>query len=93
MTFTGPFGSFYLRNVARPVLMLAGGTGIAPFMSMLQVLEEKGSEQPVRLVFGVTNDFDLVALENSMSCRRNSHGLNIELWSQALRVIMNAKAM
>ena len=63
MTFTGPFGSFYLRNVARPVLMLAGGTGIAPFMSMLQVLEEKGSEQPVRLVFGVTNDFDLVALE------------------------------
>ena len=63
MTFTGPFGSFYLRDVARPVLMLAGGTGIAPFMSMLQVLEEKGSEHPVRLVFGVTNDFDLVALE------------------------------
>ncbi|AXQ21652.1 NADH oxidase [Acinetobacter wuhouensis] len=63
MTFTGPFGSFYLRDVARPILMLAGGTGIAPFMSMLQVLEEKGSTQPVRLVFGVTNDFDLVAIE------------------------------
>ncbi|MEG0348740.1 MAG: benzoate 1,2-dioxygenase electron transfer component BenC [Acinetobacter sp.] len=63
MTFTGPFGSFYLRDVTRPVLMLAGGTGIAPFMSMLQVLEEKNSTQPVRLVFGVTNDFDLVAIE------------------------------
>lgn len=63
ITFAGPFGSFYLRPVTRPVLMLAGGTGIAPFLSMLQVLEEKGSEQPVRLVFGVTNDFDLVALE------------------------------
>ncbi|OTG87034.1 NADH oxidase [Acinetobacter sp. ANC 4558] len=63
MTFTGPFGSFYLRNVIRPVVMLAGGTGIAPFLSMLQVLEEKGSDHPVRLVFGVTNDFDLVALE------------------------------
>lgn len=63
MTFTGPFGSFYLRDVTRPVLMLAGGTGIAPFMSMLQVLEEKQSEQPIRLVFGVTNDFDLVAIE------------------------------
>ncbi|WP_180008140.1 benzoate 1,2-dioxygenase electron transfer component BenC [Acinetobacter sp. YH16057] len=61
MTFKGPFGSFYLRNVVRPVVILAGGTGIAPFMSMLQVLEEKGSEQPVRLVFGVTNDFDIVA--------------------------------
>lgn len=63
MTFAGPFGSFYLRPVNRPVLMLAGGTGIAPFMSMLQVLEEKGSDHPVRLVFGVTNDFDLVAIE------------------------------
>jgi benzoate/toluate 1,2-dioxygenase reductase component len=63
MSFTGPFGSFYLRDVTRPVLMLAGGTGIAPFMSMLQVLEEKGSNQPIRLVFGVTNDFDLVAIE------------------------------
>lgn len=63
MSFTGPFGSFYLRDVKRPVLMLAGGTGIAPFLSMLQVLEEKGSEHPVRLVFGVTQDCDLVALE------------------------------
>lgn len=63
MSFTGPFGSFYLRNITRPVLMLAGGTGIAPFMSMLHVLEEKGCEQPVRLVFGVTHDFDLVAIE------------------------------
>ena len=63
MTFTGPFGSFYLRDVIRPVLMLAGGTGIAPFMSMLQVLNDKGTDQPVRLVFGVTNDFDLVAIE------------------------------
>ncbi|MEQ1245887.1 benzoate 1,2-dioxygenase electron transfer component BenC [Acinetobacter soli] len=63
MSFTGPFGSFYLREVKRPVLMLAGGTGIAPFLSMLQVLEQKGSEHPVRLVFGVTQDCDLVALE------------------------------
>lgn len=62
MSFTGPFGSFYLRPVQRPVLMLAGGTGIAPFLSMLQVLEEKGSTQPVRLVFGVTHDFDLVEM-------------------------------
>ncbi len=48
--------------MVRPVVMLAGGTGIAPFMSMLQVLEEKGAEHPVRLVFGVTNDFDLVVI-------------------------------
>lgn len=63
MSFTGPYGSFYLRPVQRPVLMLAGGTGIAPFISMLQVLEHIEVSHPVRLVFGVSNDFDFVALE------------------------------
>ncbi|MGB1092715.1 MAG: 2Fe-2S iron-sulfur cluster-binding protein, partial [Oceanobacter sp.] len=33
---TGPMGVFYLRAVERPVLMLAGGTGLAPFLSMLE---------------------------------------------------------
>lgn len=63
MRFTGPFGSFYLRPIVRPTLFLAGGTGIAPFLSMLKVLDEKGSTQPVRMVFGVTNDNDLVSLD------------------------------
>lgn len=63
ISFAGPFGSFYLRPVQRPVLMLAGGTGIAPFLSMLDVLADKGFTQPVRLVFAVTRDGDLVALD------------------------------
>lgn len=63
MRFTGPFGSFYLRPIVRPTLFLAGGTGIAPFLSMLKVLDEKGSEHPIRMVFGVTNDDDLVSLD------------------------------
>jgi benzoate/toluate 1,2-dioxygenase reductase component len=62
VTFNGPYGSFYLREIARPTLFLAGGTGIAPFLSMLEFLCEKGTNQPIRLVFGVTNDIDLVAL-------------------------------
>ncbi len=61
--FTGPFGSFYLRELNRPALFLAGGTGIAPFLSMLDMLAQHGSKQPVRMVFGATFDHDLVALE------------------------------
>nr|WP_315393733.1 benzoate 1,2-dioxygenase electron transfer component BenC [uncultured Duganella sp.] len=63
ISFSGPYGSFYLREVARPLLLLAGGTGIAPFLSMLAVLAASGFTQPVRMVFGVTNDVDLVGLE------------------------------
>ncbi|MFC5548815.1 benzoate 1,2-dioxygenase electron transfer component BenC [Massilia aerilata] len=63
VSFTGPYGSFYLRPLQRPVLMLAGGTGIAPFLAMLDVLARQGFTHPVRLVYAVTKDHDLVALE------------------------------
>ena len=58
----GPLGGFYLRDFKRPVLMLAGGTGLAPFLSMLGHLASTGSQQPVHLIYGVTNDGDLVEI-------------------------------
>jgi benzoate/toluate 1,2-dioxygenase reductase subunit len=63
MAFSGPYGSFYLRPATRPVMFLAGGTGIAPFLSMLDVLAASGAPHPVRMVYGVTNDIDLVATD------------------------------
>lgn len=63
LTLTGPIGSFYLRDMSRPVLMLAGGTGLAPFLAMLEVLEKKGAPHPVHLIYGVTNDADLVEID------------------------------
>ena len=63
ITLRGPFGSFYLRDVKRPVLMLAGGTGLAPFLAMLETIQQDGSAYPVHLVYGVTHDTDLVELE------------------------------
>jgi benzoate/toluate 1,2-dioxygenase reductase subunit len=63
ISFSGPYGSFYLRPLQRPLLLLAGGTGIAPFLSMLDVLAAKGFSQPVRMVYAVTNDHDLVGLD------------------------------
>jgi benzoate/toluate 1,2-dioxygenase reductase component len=61
--FQGPLGSFYLREPKRPLLLLAGGTGLAPFLSMLDRLGGNGTEHPVHLIYGVTNDPDLVKVE------------------------------
>jgi benzoate/toluate 1,2-dioxygenase reductase subunit len=61
--FIGPAGGFYLREIKRPLLLLAGGTGLAPFLSMLGKISETGSEQPIQLVYGVTKDVDLVGVE------------------------------
>jgi benzoate/toluate 1,2-dioxygenase reductase subunit len=64
LEFAGPSGSFYLREIRRPLLFLAGGTGLAPFLSMLGKIAETGTGgQPIYMVYGVTNDADLVGLD------------------------------
>ncbi|WP_233809573.1 benzoate 1,2-dioxygenase electron transfer component BenC [Paraburkholderia sp. HP33-1] len=62
--FRGPMGSFYLRPIERPVLFLAGGTGLAPFLSMLdKIVEDGGSPYPIHMILGVNSDEDLVGID------------------------------
>ncbi|AYF86661.1 NADH oxidase [Pseudomonas sp. DY-1] len=63
MSLAGPLGSFYLRDIRRPLLLLAGGTGLAPFTAMLEKIAEEGSEHPLHLIYGVTHDHDLVEMD------------------------------
>ncbi|MDM0027495.1 benzoate 1,2-dioxygenase electron transfer component BenC [Variovorax saccharolyticus] len=61
LSLTGPFGSFYLRAIQRPMLMLAGGTGLAPFLAMLdKIAAAGGSAHPIHLLYGVNMDRDVV---------------------------------
>ncbi|NPT42457.1 2Fe-2S iron-sulfur cluster binding domain-containing protein [Paraburkholderia sp. 1N] len=60
----GPFGSFYLRPLVRPLLMLAGGTGLAPFLAMLDKIVAAGSSPfPIHLIYGVNTDRDVVEID------------------------------
>ncbi|GHG45158.1 hypothetical protein GCM10012320_10790 [Sinomonas cellulolyticus] len=68
LTLEGPKGSFFLRDIKRPTLMLAGGTGIAPQLAMLEKLAQAASEGsvpafPIHLAYGATWDKDLVEVE------------------------------
>ncbi|MBL3570085.1 hypothetical protein BV509_20240 [Rhodovulum sulfidophilum] len=46
-----PHGSFVLTEGAGPVLLIAGGVGIAPILSVLDDLAARGDGRPVRLVY------------------------------------------
>lgn len=62
--FEAPLGTFYLREVERPLVMVAGGTGLSAFLGMLDDLAHKGGcGQRVHLYYGVTNARDLCELE------------------------------
>lgn len=74
ITFTGPHGSFFLRESIRPVLLLAGGTGLAPILSMLRKMHDDNSSRKVHLIYGVSTDTDLVALEEIAYFARELRG-------------------
>ncbi|MHB8659125.1 MAG: MmoB/DmpM family protein [Solirubrobacteraceae bacterium] len=63
IAFTGPYGSFRLRAGAAPILMIAGGSGLAPILSVLGALAEQGCERPVRFFYGARTEQDLFHLE------------------------------
>jgi propane monooxygenase reductase subunit len=61
--FTGPYGAFHLRRSRRPVLMLAGGSGMAPIMSLLRQLADERSDRTVRFFYGARTARDLFGLD------------------------------
>lgn len=59
-----PLGAFYLRQAERPLVMVAGGTGLSAFLGMLdQLADQGGCGHPVTLFYGVNNVRDLCELD------------------------------
>ena len=60
LDMSGPYGGFFLRAPERPVLMAAGGAGLAPILAMLEALEGR---QPAVVLFGAASAGRLFALD------------------------------
>jgi CDP-4-dehydro-6-deoxyglucose reductase, E3 len=57
----GPLGQFRYRPGIAPMLLLGGGTGLAPLLSILRHVIESGIERDMRLYWGVRAERDLYA--------------------------------
>lgn len=55
----GPKGKFLLQDDGRQALFVASGTGLAPFMSMIETLRSRGQTRDIVLLHGVSHDHDL----------------------------------
>jgi CDP-4-dehydro-6-deoxyglucose reductase len=56
----GPYGSFYLReDSAKPIVLLASGTGFAPIKAIIEHLQFKGSKRAATLYWGGRRPADL----------------------------------
>lgn len=63
LAFRGPYGAFRLRESERNVLMIAGGSGMAPILCLLRDLAARGSGRRVRFFYGGRTERDLFNLE------------------------------
>jgi len=61
LTIEGPLGQFVYRPSAAPMLLVGGGTGIAPLLSILRHVIENGMERDMTLYWGVRSERDLYA--------------------------------
>jgi benzoate/toluate 1,2-dioxygenase reductase subunit len=64
LNHAGPYGRFFLRKPRGHALMVAGGTGIAPMLSMLDAVSAGATESlSVDVVFGVTRSENIFYAE------------------------------
>jgi CDP-4-dehydro-6-deoxyglucose reductase, E3 len=56
----GPYGSFFLREEsAKPMVLVASGTGFAPIKALLEHMQFKGIDRPVSVYWGGRRPSDL----------------------------------
>jgi len=75
---SGPLGTAYLRTRHDgPILGVAGGTGLAPILSILRGAIDAGMDNPIYLYFGVRSPQDVYGLDE-LKLLQSSHG-NLKL--------------
>ena len=65
LEFRGPIGGFFVWHSALggPLQLIAGGSGVAPFLAMLDHHAASGSQVPVRLLHSARTIDDVIARE------------------------------
>jgi len=63
LTLEGPYGGFHLRENERPALFIAGGSGMAPMLSLLRDIAEKRVRRSITFFYGARTKRDLFHLD------------------------------
>lgn len=63
----GPFGQFGISETQAPMIMIAGGSGMAPILSMLRELAAEKSSREISFFYGARTPSDLFWLDELKS--------------------------
>jgi ferredoxin-NADP reductase len=76
----GPIGGWFVWDPASPgpVLLVAGGSGIVPLMSMIRSRAEEGSHAPFQLLYSVRGPADALYTTELSQRQRAADGLRVD---------------
>ena len=74
-----PHGTFFLRDENRPRLFVAGGSGMAPFLSMLRGMGAAARALPTTVLIGARTPAHLFALDELQALRSAMPRLEVKL--------------
>jgi CDP-4-dehydro-6-deoxyglucose reductase len=74
LTIEGPLGQFTYRESDAKILMVGGGTGLAPLLCMLRHVIENDVPRDITLYWGVRSERDLYAQEALAALAKRSLG-------------------
>lgn len=94
----GPFGDFSLQESGRSRWFIAGGSGLAPELSMLRRMADWGDDTPARLYLGARHDTGLFLRDELDALKQQLPGLAVHLcvsrpgaqWTEPARNIVDA---
>jgi predicted ferric reductase len=72
----GPYGAFTTGHPADMHVLIAGGVGITPMMSMLRTLADRGDRRPALLLYG-SKDWDAITFREELEALRSRLDLEV----------------
>ena len=77
---SGPLGTAYLRTRHEgPMLCVAGGTGLAPILSIVRGAIAAGMDNPIHLYFGVRSPVDIYGMDQLKALQAELPSLKLEV--------------
>jgi predicted ferric reductase len=72
----GPYGEFTIGNPADMHVLIAGGVGITPMMSMIRTLADQGDKRPLILLYG-SKDWEVITFREELEALKMRIGLTV----------------
>src|SRR3984957_10276615 len=72
----GPYGAFTIGNPADMHVLIAGGIGVTPMMSMIRTLADRGDERPVVLLYA-SKDWESISFREDLETLKARLNLTI----------------